>query len=154
MSHGPCGRGGAAPTVCGMPMSVRTAGSSGARSILVLIASQLLLKQQLRKLMQAATPAQPLVSGLWGFVENGLDACLIEIIRVRLGGSAILAAAVTREHKFDLFLEVGHVFDLRHTDAAAAEHSNMRELIEMGECDAVGIHAAHREASHSAMRLI
>ena len=97
MSHGPCGRGGAAPTVCAMRMSVRTAGNSGTRPIFVLIASPLLLKQQRRELMQAAPPAQPLVSGQRGFVEDGLDARLLQIVRVRLAGSAVLATAIARQ---------------------------------------------------------
>src|ERR1039457_1291350 len=51
-------------------------------------------------------------------------------------------------------LEVGHVFDLRRSDAAAAKHSDVGELVEVGQGDAVGQCTAHREAGHGAVRLI
>src|SRR5579883_3644969 len=71
-----------------------------------------LLKEQRREFVQVAPPAQPLVSGQRRFVVDSIDAGLFQFFHIRLGSCAIFAAAVADENNFDLFLEVGHVFDL------------------------------------------
>src|SRR6266536_2232554 len=109
MSQGPCGRGRCASAIVHVTSTARTA-------TILLVMCPLLLEQQLRELMQAAPPAQPLVSRQWGFIVDGLYAGLSQIVCACLGGSAILPTAVARKHELDLLLEVGHVFDLRHGD--------------------------------------
>jgi len=42
----------------------------------------------------------------------------------------------------------------RHRDAAAAEDTDVRELVEMRQRDAARLHAAHRKAGHGARRLL
>ena len=63
-------------------------------------------------------------------------------------------AAVADEQHLDLLLEGGQVGDIRHGDAAAAEDADVGELVEIGQSDLPGLHAAHGEAGHSPIGLI
>ena len=63
-------------------------------------------------------------------------------------------AAVADEHHLDLLLEGGQVGDIRHGDAAAAEDADVGELVEVGQGDLPGLHAAHGEAGHGPMGLV
>ena len=67
---------------------------------------------------------------------------------------ANFAAAIADEHQLDLLLEGSHVGNIRWSDAAAAENADMGELVEVGQGDRSGLHAAHGEAGHGPMGLI
>ena len=88
------------------------------------------------------------MSCLWRYVTVTVDARLFERFGVCLEVAAKastattsaatgvnLAAATADEHHFDLLLEGGHIGDVRRRDAAAAEHADMRELVEVGQSD-------------------
>src|SRR3954454_17589156 len=123
MSHGPCGRAGAvddwlrATNAQQATMKAVDRTAAEVRAVGRLMDGYpLFLKQQGSEFMQVPPPTQPLVSGLRGFVEDGVDACIFQLFDVGLAGCAILATAIADEHEFDLLLEVGHVFDLRNAD--------------------------------------
>ena len=92
-------------------------------------------------LAQAAPPALPLVRGVRGFVEHCIDAGLFQSGGVRFGIAAEttsahtvgaeFAATVADEDEFHLLFESGYVGDIRYRDAPAAEHTDVRELIEI-----------------------
>ena len=105
------------------------------------------------------------MTGVGRHIEVTVDACRFQRFGIRLGvaaeaaaaASAIAAkftAAVADEHHLDLLLEGGHVGDVRRGDAAAAEDADVGELVEVGQGDRPGLHAAHGQAGHGAMRLI
>ena len=98
-------------------------------------------------------------------IEVAVDARRFERFRIGLGVAAEASAAaaaiatqftaaVADEHHLDLLLEGSHVGDVRRRDAAAAEDADVRELVEVGQRDRPGLHAAHGEAGHGAIRLI
>ena len=90
-----------------------------------------------------------------GLVVNAVDAGLFEGFDVGFcRGDAVFFAAVTDKDEFGFLFESRHVRDVREADAAAAENADVRESVEVGEGDGVGLHAAHGEASHGAMRLV
>ena len=51
-------------------------------------------------------------------------------------------------------LKPGVLFDIGRGDDAAAEETDVGELVEMLQRDEVGLRSAHGEAGHGAMRLI
>src|SRR6185369_10641799 len=63
-------------------------------------------------------------------------------------------AAVADEYELHLFLEPGHVGDVRHPNGAAAEDADVRELVEMRRRDGARLHAAHRKTGHRAVWLV
>src|SRR5689334_18645533 len=69
-------------------------------------------------------------------------------------GRIDLPTAVANEHELDLLLERRHVGDVGCSNAASAEYSDVRELVEVTQCDRSGLHATHREAGHRPVRLI
>src|SRR3954469_5238749 len=83
------------------------------------------------KFVKAASPRLPFVGGAWRFVINAVNARLFQSFDVRLGGGAVLFAAVTHEDKFRLLLKRCHIGNVRQSNAAAAENADMREFIEM-----------------------
>src|SRR6187455_2861866 len=94
-----------------------------------------ILEQQWRKLAQTAPPRQPLMRRVGRFVEYGVDARGFKRGRVLPGiaaeaapGNPVgaeFATAIADEHELHLFLELGHVGDVRHRDAAAAEDADV-----------------------------
>ena len=64
------------------------------------------------------------------------------------------AAAIAGKHEFDLLLERFQVGDVIRADAAATENADVRERVEVGQCDLLRLHSAHGKSSHRAMRLI
>jgi hypothetical protein len=95
------------------------------------------------------------VGGSGGFVINAVDADLFQGFDVGFcRDEAVFFAAVTDKDEFGFLFESRQIRDVREADAAAAEHANVGERVEVRESDYAGLHAAHREASHGAMRLI
>jgi hypothetical protein len=95
------------------------------------------------------------VGGSRGFVINAIDTGLFQGFDVGFcRGEAVFFAAVTDKDEFGFLFESRQIRDVREANAAAAEHANVGERVEVRESDYAGLHAAHREASHGAMRLI
>src|SRR6185369_17425043 len=69
-------------------------------------------------------------------------------------GGIHFTAAIADEDQFDLLLESRHVSDVRLSDAATAENADVGKLVEVSQGDRAGLHAAHGETGHRAMRLI
>ncbi len=88
------------------------------------------------------------------FVEDALDAGLLQGFNVGFPLSPSFAAAVADEHDFDLLFERVHVGDVLRGDTAAAEDPDVGEKIQMFQGDSPGLHAAHGQAGHGPVRLI
>ena len=52
-------------------------------------------------------------------------------------------ASVADEHEFNLLLESRDVGDVGEGDAAAAKNADVGELVQVGQGDRAGLHAAH-----------
>src|SRR5205085_9992090 len=127
-----------------------------------------ILEHQLCELMQASPPTQPFVSGAGRYVVVSVDTRFCEGFGVYLRisterpavgawsavGGVNFTAAVTDEHKLYLLFEGSQVGNIRQGNAAATEDADIGELIQVGQSDSPGLHAAHREACHGAVRLI
>ena len=94
------------------------------------------------------------MSGIGGFVKDALDAGLLQRFNVGLADGAVFSASVAYEYDLDLLLEDVHVGDFRRGNAAAAEYTDVGELIKVGQGDRPGLHSTHGKTSHSPMGLI
>jgi len=103
------------------------------------------LEQQRGEFMQTASPRLPFVSRLRRHVVVTVYAGRSERIGICLGIAAKasaaaalavagvnFAAAVADEHEFDLLFEGVHVGDVRCSDAATTENTDVGELFEVG----------------------
>ena len=115
---------------------------------------EVLFEQMRGKLVQAAPPGLPLVRGLGGDVEAGVDASGFQLVQTRLGCRAVFASAIGDEHQFVILLELFHVGDVRRGNAAATEDTDIGEGVHVLGGDGACLHATHRKPSHRAVFLI
>src|SRR6476620_2213436 len=112
------------------------------------------------------------MSRLWRDGNVRVAAGLLERVDVRLGGGGVAAAAparsasarhgrsvyftaaVAHENELHLLLEIRDGRCFLRRDRTAAEHADVRELVEMREADASSLHAAQGKAGHAAIGLI
>src|ERR1041384_2720034 len=86
------------------------------------------------------------------FVIVTVDASLFESGGIGpCGSGAAFEAAEAEEYDLRLFLERGQVGDFVCADASAAEQADMGELVQVGERDLMGLHAAHGKPGHGAI---
>src|ERR1017187_3319785 len=113
---------------------------------------RILLEQQRREFMQATAPRQKLVSGAGGFVEERVDPGVLQFFHSGLARSAVFQLSIAEEHRLDLLFEGGRILDLRERNVAAAEQADVGKLVQVSHGRGMGLHTAHRQPSHGAVR--
>jgi hypothetical protein len=91
----------------------------------------------------------------------GVDSDTLQRFDVRLRVTAAarsaatdFMAAITDKDQAIVFLEFLQLLDVLTRDAATAEQANVREHVELVQCDGLSFHASHRQSGHGAIRLI
>jgi hypothetical protein len=99
--------------------------------------------------MQTAPPGLPLVSCSRRHVEGVLDAHLFEGIVIGPGGGGSLQAPAAYEQNLHLAFErigIRSYGRVVRCNTAAAEQTDVGELVEVVQRNLAGYHAAHRKA--------
>jgi hypothetical protein len=100
-------------------------------------------EQQRREFMQTSAPRKEFVSGAGRHIRGVLDADFIESFVIRVEAGRVLAAAATAEDNFDLFRETRRIGHIICGNDATAKKTDVREHVEMFQCDAVRFHSTH-----------